>query len=243
MNEEKFSERLKQAIQTNNMKQSELVSKTGIPKSSISSYLSGKYIPKQTNIYKLADVLKVSPVWLMGKEAKTIEQSDNQSLKDILKDTQLESIEQLVKNDKEKKLIEFLDLFEILFLMYTHKFEEYSILLNELDQKYSATMNSILKEIKEKNIQGKNIKCGTKPININRIEDNLFIIKKNKLLYAIKKYYTKQDMLEEILRRNLFNIEDENGKSITNNEKKIDALESYLDYIMNNIDTKAKEVK
>ena len=49
-------------------------------------------------------------------------------------------------------------------------------------------------------------------------------------------------MLEEILRRNLFNIEDENGKSITNNEK-TDALESYLDYIMNNIDTKAKEVK
>ena len=226
MNEEKFSERLKQAIQTNNMKQSELVSKTGIPKSSISSYLSGKYIPKQTNIYKLADVLKVSPAWLMGKETKTIEQSGNQSLKDILKDTQLENIEQLVKNDKEKKLIEFLDLFEILFLMYTHKFEE-----------YSATMNSILKEIKEKNI-----KCGTKTININSIEDNLFIIKKNKLLYAIKKHYTKQDMLEEILRRNLFNIEDENGKSITNNEK-IDALESYLDYIMNNIDTKAKEVK
>ena len=220
MNEEKFSERLKQAIQTNNMKQSELVSKTGIPKSSISSYLSGKYIPKQTNIYKLADVLKVSPAWLMGKETKTIEQSGNQSLKDILKDTQLENIEQLVKNDKEKKLIEFLDLFEILFLMYTNKFEEYYILLNELDQKYSATMNSILKEIKEKNIQEKNIKCGTKPININSIEDNLFIIKKNKLLYAIKKYYTKQDMLEEILRRNLFNIEDENGKSITNNEKK-----------------------
>ncbi len=48
------------------MKQSELVALTGIGKSSISTYISGEYEPKQKNLYRIAKALDVSEAWLMG---------------------------------------------------------------------------------------------------------------------------------------------------------------------------------
>ena len=48
------------------MKQANIVEKTGIGKSSISTYLSGEYEPKQRNIYKIAKALDISEAWLMG---------------------------------------------------------------------------------------------------------------------------------------------------------------------------------
>ncbi|MDO5785550.1 MAG: S24 family peptidase [Eubacteriales bacterium] len=60
------SERLRKALSLRNMKQSELAARTGIGKSSISMYLSGAYLPKQQNIYKMARVLDVDEAWLMG---------------------------------------------------------------------------------------------------------------------------------------------------------------------------------
>lgn len=62
------SERIKEALQFNNMKQADLIKITGINKSALSSYISGKYIPKQTNIYLMAKALNVNEAWLMGKD-------------------------------------------------------------------------------------------------------------------------------------------------------------------------------
>ena len=64
--QETTSFRLKKALDIRNMKQVDLVSKTGIGKSAISQYLAGKVIPKQDKIYLMADALDVSPSWLMG---------------------------------------------------------------------------------------------------------------------------------------------------------------------------------
>ena len=61
-----MSDRLKQAISEANIKQVELCERTGISKGALSSYLSGRYAPKQNNIYTLATVLDVNPAWLMG---------------------------------------------------------------------------------------------------------------------------------------------------------------------------------
>lgn len=232
MIEENFSKRLKQAIQISNMKQSELVSKTGIPKSSISSYLSGKYIPKQTNIYKLANALNVNPVWLMGKDLEISEQSNNLNLNNILKNTELENIEQLVKDDKEKKMIKYFDLSEILLCLYPCKLNKYYEQLYEFNKEYSVNLIAVINEIKEKNLIDKNIKCGNNYLNLESLEKNLLEVKKIKLLYFMKEYYSKQDILEEILKRNVFDIADENGKSIVDNKKRIKALENYLDYIL-----------
>ena len=63
---ENVSARLREAMEIRNMKQSDIIEKTGINKGAISSYLSGRYKPKQDNIYLLAQALSVSETWLMG---------------------------------------------------------------------------------------------------------------------------------------------------------------------------------
>lgn len=60
------SERLLEALNANSLKQADLVKMTGIDKSSISLYFSGKVVPKGDKLYKLAVALKVTPEWLSG---------------------------------------------------------------------------------------------------------------------------------------------------------------------------------
>lgn len=60
------AERLKQAMELNDIKQIDLVRETGINRSSISRYLSGEYEPKSKSIRKLASALQVSEQWLLG---------------------------------------------------------------------------------------------------------------------------------------------------------------------------------
>ena len=62
----KISERLQEGMILRNLKQVDIVEKTGINKGALSSYLSGRYKPKQDNIYLLAKALDVSEAWLMG---------------------------------------------------------------------------------------------------------------------------------------------------------------------------------
>ena len=64
----KTAPRLKLALDRNHMKQIDLAEKTGIPKSAISQYLSGKVNPKQDKIYLMAKALNVTEAWLMGIE-------------------------------------------------------------------------------------------------------------------------------------------------------------------------------
>ncbi len=61
-----FSNRLNKAILLRNIKPITLSEKTGIDKSKISSYMSGRYKAKQDGVYLLAQALNVSEVWLMG---------------------------------------------------------------------------------------------------------------------------------------------------------------------------------
>ena len=71
-----IADRMKLAMDIRQMKQTDLVRKTGIGKSSISTYLSGDYEPKQKNIYKIAFALNVSEAWLMGYDVP-MERQDN----------------------------------------------------------------------------------------------------------------------------------------------------------------------
>lgn len=63
---DKLSNRLKIAMKEKNIKQSDLVKKTGINKGALSSYINGRYEPKQNNINLLANALGVSIAWLRG---------------------------------------------------------------------------------------------------------------------------------------------------------------------------------
>lgn len=62
----KIAERIKDALRLRGMRQIDLASRTGISKGCISQYVSGKFDPKQTNLYTMANALRVRPDWLMG---------------------------------------------------------------------------------------------------------------------------------------------------------------------------------
>lgn len=68
MNElvDSFKNRLNKAITLRGIKPIELSEKTGIDKSKISSYMSGRYKAKQDGVYLLAQALDVNEIWLMG---------------------------------------------------------------------------------------------------------------------------------------------------------------------------------
>ena len=68
--------RIRQAMNEKRIKQADLVRATGISKSTISGYLSGRYIPRQSSIYKLAQALNVSIEWLMGFDAQKYSSKD-----------------------------------------------------------------------------------------------------------------------------------------------------------------------
>ena len=71
------SDRLKEIMKIRNLRQSDLVEKTGIGKSSISTYLSGEYQPKQDKIIKLSNALDVNPSWLMGYDVPMVDNNLN----------------------------------------------------------------------------------------------------------------------------------------------------------------------
>lgn len=60
------AERLKKLMASRNIRQVDIVERTGIGKSAVSQYVSGKVVPKQDKLYLLAKALNVSPTWLMG---------------------------------------------------------------------------------------------------------------------------------------------------------------------------------
>lgn len=61
-----FSERLKIAMDIKNMRARDIVAATKISKANISNYLSGRYEPKQINVYKIARFMNVNEAWLIG---------------------------------------------------------------------------------------------------------------------------------------------------------------------------------
>lgn len=80
-------ERMREAMTLSGKKQADLVRATGIDKGSISSYLSGRYEPKQEAIYKLAVALDVSEMWLWGYDVppeRPKEQKNNDAISDIV---------------------------------------------------------------------------------------------------------------------------------------------------------------
>ena len=84
----KFKDRLSEALSSANMKPIELSTLSGIPKSSISQYLSGYATPKSDRTYKIAKVLNVNPVWLMGYDVPMVDEAPEPTL-----DEQLEGVE------------------------------------------------------------------------------------------------------------------------------------------------------
>lgn len=70
--------RLAAALHIRGMKQVDLCSMTGIPKSAMSQYLKGTFEPKQDRIEAIARALNISEAWLMGYDNVSMERDSNQ---------------------------------------------------------------------------------------------------------------------------------------------------------------------
>lgn len=57
--------RINMAMAARNMKQVDLVKRTGIPSSNINRYCLGLYAPKMGNLLKICKALRISPDWLI----------------------------------------------------------------------------------------------------------------------------------------------------------------------------------
>ena len=76
MNKVDIKERLKQCLEIRGITQSQLAIRANIDKGQLSSYISGKYKPRQNNIDALAKALNVSQAWLMGFDVPMERQPD-----------------------------------------------------------------------------------------------------------------------------------------------------------------------
>ncbi len=67
-----FQIRLSAAMKERGIRATDLSRATGLSKARISQYVNGRYIPKSDAILLLAEVLEVSPLWLMGEEVDMV---------------------------------------------------------------------------------------------------------------------------------------------------------------------------
>lgn len=122
--ENTISERIKKGLEIRNMKQAELVEKTGIGKSSISTYISGAYEPKQKNIYKIAKALDVNEAWLMGldvpMERQQLTLNNNLSKKETTLLTNFNKLNETGKDEAIKRVEELTQIDK-----YTHEEKEH----------------------------------------------------------------------------------------------------------------------
>ena len=77
MNKVDIKERIKQGLEIREITQTQLAARANIDKGQLSSYISGKYKPRQNNIDALAAALNVNEAWLMGFDVPMERASNN----------------------------------------------------------------------------------------------------------------------------------------------------------------------
>lgn len=109
MKKAETKDRIKEAMEIREIKQSELVEKTGIDKGQMSSYLSGKYKPKQGNLERIANALFVDEAWLMGYDVpmERITSTKEESPKII---QYYELLNDIGKHEAEKRVMELAEI-------------------------------------------------------------------------------------------------------------------------------------
>lgn len=110
LNYNNFQKNLKKAMNDCNINQQKLSKITGIPASTINSYIQGKFYPRKGYMIKLANALKVSPSWLAGYDDLIAEDDNFIKLYSLIDDKNREHIIEIVKrlsNYTENELIAF----------------------------------------------------------------------------------------------------------------------------------------
>ena len=98
------SKRIQEGMELRGLKQADLVERTGISKGALSSYISGRYVPKQNNTFLIAKALNVNEAWLMGADVP-MERIDTTAENQTRDQKELNEIYvQLSSNNRERVL-------------------------------------------------------------------------------------------------------------------------------------------
>lgn len=99
------SERLKELMALKGLRQIDIAEKTGLGKSAISQYVSGKITPKQDKVYILAEGLNVSPTWLMGYDVP-MERSSRESFNNgYYTDPEVAQIAEELRTNPDRRIL------------------------------------------------------------------------------------------------------------------------------------------
>ena len=109
MNKVDIKERIKQGLEIREITQTQLAARANIDKGQLSSYISGKYKPRQNNIDALAAALNENEAWLMGfdvpmERASNNVETDQSVSKSVECKEILEICEQLSTHNQRKVL-------------------------------------------------------------------------------------------------------------------------------------------
>lgn len=103
MKHELTSKRLQIAMSKSNITAQELSNKSGVAKASISQYVNGSHKPSNISSGKIASILDVNPLWLMGfdvpMEIASIESSNTPRIMQYFN-----SLNDLGKHEAEKRV-------------------------------------------------------------------------------------------------------------------------------------------
>lgn len=102
-----FGKRLKQALEYRQMKAADLARETGLTRGIISSYISGRWKAKQTNVMLLARALHVSESWLMGYDVRMEPGTDNLNSTLTPDEAQLLSLYRTLDEGNKKAVLDF----------------------------------------------------------------------------------------------------------------------------------------
>lgn len=87
MKKKELCDRLQEAMGVRGLRAVDIVERTGIPKGTISYYISGKTEPKSDRLYLIAQALNVNEAWLLGYDvpmARTDDQKKNDQLAKLI---------------------------------------------------------------------------------------------------------------------------------------------------------------
>lgn len=90
-----FKDRLKQAMDYQNIKAVDLCERGNIPKSAMSYYISGRSEPKSDRLYIIAKLLDVSEAWLLGYDVKMERETTQREM------DELAALSNRIKKDRE----------------------------------------------------------------------------------------------------------------------------------------------
>ena len=121
------AKRLAEALDRKGMKAKELMDKSGVSKASISQYINGAHAPSNISAGKMAKVLGVSPVWLMGFDVPMYDTENDPSQKyyeneelakeaqEMFEDKQMRSLFHMKKNMDSKRFQAHVDMMKEMY--------------------------------------------------------------------------------------------------------------------------------